>query len=76
MTKSKPTPDCWLEMANQFGVSINNCVVAEDSINGLISAQLSNAFVIGITTSLLPNIVFKYSNCVLENVSQIIKMMH
>lgn len=48
---SKPHPDCYLRGAAHFGVSPSDCVVFEDSINGLRSGRASGAFVVGLTTT-------------------------
>ena len=48
---SKPAPDCYLTAARLFGVAPAECVVFEDSINGLKSGKASGAFVVGLTTT-------------------------
>ena len=52
VTRAKPDPDCFLMGAKQLGLDINDCVVLEDSRNGLIAARASGARVIGIATTL------------------------
>lgn len=54
VTKAKPDPECFLLGAQRIGVDIKNCIVFEDSRNGLIAARESGASVIGITTTLKP----------------------
>lgn len=46
----KPNPDIFLYTANLLGMKPENCVVFEDSINGLKSAKNANMKVIGIQT--------------------------
>ncbi len=48
---SKPAPDCYLNAARRLGVDIKDCVVFEDSFNGLRAARVSGAYVVGLTTS-------------------------
>lgn len=48
---SKPDPDCYLCAAKALGVDIKECVVFEDSINGLRSGRASGAHVIGLITT-------------------------
>lgn len=48
---SKPHPDCYLKGAARFGASPVECVVFEDSFNGLKSGRAANMKVIGLTTS-------------------------
>lgn len=52
VSKAKPDPDCFLTGAKQIGVAIGDCVVLEDSRNGLIAGRESGARVIGIATTL------------------------
>ena len=50
--RSKPAPDCYLAAAERLGADISNCIVCEDSPNGLAAGRASGAFVIGVCTSL------------------------
>lgn len=47
----KPAPDCYLEGARGFGLSPEECVVFEDSINGLRAGCESGAYVVALTTT-------------------------
>ena len=49
--ESKPSPDCYLKAAARFGVSPKECIVFEDSFNGLRSGIASGARVIGLGTT-------------------------
>ena len=49
--ESKPSPDCYLKAAARFDVSPQECVVFEDSFNGLRSGIASKARVIGLATT-------------------------
>ena len=49
--ESKPSPDCYLKAAARFGVSPKECIVFEDSFNGLRSGIASGARVIGLSTT-------------------------
>lgn len=48
---SKPDPDCYLKAAQRLGVQIDECVVFEDSINGLKSGKAAGMKVVGLTTT-------------------------
>ncbi len=50
--RSKPAPDCYINAAKRLNIPISQCLVFEDSHNGLLAAQSSGAFVVGLTTSL------------------------
>lgn len=47
----KPAPDCYLEGARGFGLQPEECVVFEDSINGLRAGRDSGAYVVALTTT-------------------------
>lgn len=49
--ESKPSPDCYLTAARNMGVNIEDCIVFEDSFNGLRAGMASGARVVGLTTS-------------------------
>lgn len=49
---SKPHPDCYERGAQRFGAAPAECVVFEDSLNGLNSGRTSGAFVVGLATTL------------------------
>ena len=57
VTKAKPDPECFLLGAQLIGVDIKDCVIFEDSRNGLIAARESGARVIGICTTLSGEVV-------------------
>ena len=50
--KAKPDPYCFLKGAELIGINIKDCVVIEDSRNGLLAGRASGARVIGIATTL------------------------
>ena len=49
--ESKPSPDCYLRAANRLNVNTDNCVVFEDSINGLRSGCAAGMKVVGLLTT-------------------------
>ena len=49
--ESKPSPDCYLKGAARFSLAPSECVVFEDSFNGLKSGRAANMFVVGLTTT-------------------------
>ena len=48
---SKPHPDCYLKAAARFGASPAECVVFEDSFNGLKSGRAAGMKVVGLATT-------------------------
>ena len=49
---SKPHPDCYQRGAARFSVSPQECVVFEDSLNGLKSGRSADCLVVGLATTL------------------------
>lgn len=49
--RSKPAPDCYLLAARRLGALPKDCVVFEDSINGLRSGRDSGAHVVALSTT-------------------------
>ncbi len=49
--ESKPSPDCYLKAAERLNAGMAECVVFEDSFNGLRSGQAANMYVVGLSTS-------------------------
>ena len=49
--RSKPDPDCNLKAAERFGVEPKDCVVFEDSFNGLKSGRAAGMYVVGLATT-------------------------
>ena len=47
---SKPHPDCYLKAAARFGAHPSECVVFEDSFNGLKSGRAAGMKVVGVAT--------------------------
>ena len=50
-TYSKPDPDCYLKAAQRLEAQIDECIVFEDSINGLKSGKSAGMKVVGLTTT-------------------------
>lgn len=44
--KSKPYPDVFLYTADKLGIDIKDCLIIEDSLNGLLAARRSGASVL------------------------------
>ncbi|MBR6826581.1 MAG: HAD family phosphatase [Prevotella sp.] len=48
---SKPHPDCYLKAAARFGAAPEECIVFEDSFNGLKSGRAAGMKVVGVATT-------------------------
>jgi len=71
VTKAKPDPECFLKGAELLGVDIKDCIVFEDSRNGLIAARKSGAMVIGLPTTLDVDAVKELSDMTIDAVGQL-----
>lgn len=65
--KSKPDPDCYLKGAARFNASPKECVVFEDSFNGLKAGRASGAKVIGLATTNKASDIAPYCDEVISN---------
>lgn len=48
---SKPDPDCYLRAAQRLGVQPDECIVFEDSFNGLKAGRAARMKVVGLSTT-------------------------
>ena len=69
VTEPKPSPECFLLGAQKLGLDIKECVVVEDSINGLKAGMASGARVIGLPTTCSREAIAPYCHLVAENIS-------
>jgi len=51
ITRTKPDPEPYLAAISRLGVAPESCLVLEDSINGVVSANAAGCAVVAITTS-------------------------
>ena len=49
--QSKPHPDCYLRASQRLGAQIHECIVFEDSFNGLRSGRAAGMKVVGLSTT-------------------------
>lgn len=71
VTKAKPDPDCFLMGAKMLSLDIKDCIVLEDSRNGLIAGRSSGARVIGVATTLSTEAVSQLSDMTVDAVRQL-----
>lgn len=65
--ESKPSPDCYLKAAERFGLTSDECVVLEDSFNGLKSGRAAKMFVVGFATTNFHEAIEPYSDTVVDD---------
>ena len=49
--RSKPDPDCYLKAAQRLGAQYDECIVFEDSFNGLRAGKAAGMMVVGLATT-------------------------
>ena len=49
--RSKPDPDCYIKAAQKLGTQNDECIVFEDSFNGLRSGRAAGMVVVGLSTT-------------------------
>ena len=68
--RSKPDPDCYLKAASRLGVDISECMVFEDSFNGLKSGRAAGMYVVGLATTNSAESIAPYSDRVISDYSE------
>lgn len=67
---SKPDPDCFLRAAARFGAAPADCVVFEDSFNGLKAGRAANMYVVGLATTNPAAAIAPYADHVIKDFRQ------
>ena len=68
---SKPHPDCYLKAAARFGAKPEECVVYEDSFNGLKAGRAAGMRVVGLATTNKAEDIRPLCDEVIENYAHI-----
>ena len=66
-TESKPSPQCYLRAASRLGAEPRDCVVFEDSFNGLRSGRAAGMTVVGLATTNSREAIAPLSDIQIEN---------
>ena len=69
--KSKPDPEGYLMAADALGVKTSNCVVFEDSLQGVKAGRSSGAYVVGVAGTLPKECIAPYSDIVVDTLEDI-----
>lgn len=64
VVKSKPDPEGYLKAASEIGVNPENCIVFEDSYQGVKAGKSAGAYVVGITGTI--------DKCLLETIADVV----
>lgn len=71
ITKSKPDPEGYLLGAHKASRDIRECVVFEDSLQGVKAGRASGAYVVGVAGTLPREILSPYSDIVVDSLEEI-----
>lgn len=67
---SKPDPDCYLTAARRLGTAIGDCLVFEDSFNGLKAGRAAGMRTIGLATTNSRESIAPLADTVIDDYSQ------
>ena len=68
--RGKPDPEIFLHAADKVGVSAKNCIVIEDSYNGLTAAKRADMYCIGVRHKLI-NMDLSQADRVVDSLSEV-----
>lgn len=68
---SKPSPEGYLLAASNLKVAPTNCVVFEDSLQGVMAGRNAEAFVVGVCGTLGAPVLKDYSDVLVDNLNEI-----
>jgi HAD superfamily hydrolase (TIGR01509 family) len=70
-SRSKPDPDCYLKAAARLGAESDECVVFEDSFNGLKSGRAAGMAVVGLATTNSAESIAPYSDIQMADYTEV-----
>lgn len=71
ISRSKPDPEGYLLGAHEIGIPISQCVVFEDSLQGVKAGRASGAFVVGVAGTLKPEILQPFCDIVVSSLEEL-----
>ncbi len=71
ITHSKPAPDAYLKGAEMLGFTADECVVFEDSQNGLRAGRAAKMYTVGLATTFGRDVVRPLSDDVIDNFERV-----
>ena len=67
LKQSKPHPEIFIKAANATGFSTGECMVIEDSTNGILAAKAANIYCVGYDSFHSKNQDYSHANMVINN---------
>ncbi len=74
--RSKPHPDIYLNMLKRLKLSPKECIIVEDSKNGILAGKRAGVRVIGLKTKCIPAKYLKPADYQINNLRQLPKLLH
>lgn len=71
ISRSKPDPEGYLLGSKILGLPPENCIVFEDSAQGVKAGQRAGAYVVGLTTTLPESAIAEFSNKVIATLADV-----
>lgn len=71
ISRSKPDPEGYLLGAHEIGIPISQCVVFEDSLQGVKAGRASGAFVVGVAGTLKPEILQPFCDIIVSSLEDL-----
>ena len=75
VTKGKPDPEGYLLAAEALGEEPGNCIVVEDSLQGVMSGRAAGAEVWGLTTTLTAETLAPHAHRLFGNIAEILPLI-
>lgn len=75
VTKGKPDPEGYLLAAQALNEAPKDCIVVEDSLQGVMSGRASGAQVWGLSTTLPSDIIGPHSDRLFSNIAEILPLI-
>lgn len=72
ISHSKPHPEGYLLGAEKIGVNPRNCVVFEDSLQGVKAGRNAGAYVVGVKGTIAPKLLSDFSDILVDSLKEII----
>ena len=71
ITKSKPDPEGYLLAAQKLGMTAKDCIVFEDSYQGVKAGKSSGAYVVGVKGTVDEALLAEYADIIVETLAEI-----
>lgn len=71
VSRSKPDPEGYLKGAAMLGLPASQCIVFEDSLQGVKAGKAAGSMVVGVWGTLAPDVIRPYADMLVHNLSEV-----